>query len=267
MREDRINKSLIIQHFKDFYQELVILKAKALSGDLISKSGVDQKATGVPHIDENLIGKSIAREILDRMYGFLLNQYDYVERHGGGFAVKYYREVQYIMVALTDETFLNLDWIGKSEWEDNLLESRIFNTQVAGERLFENIDRFLEVRDAANSDVGVLYIIAIGLGFKGKYKDLNDHGILQEYRKKLYARVMHDTPYLLEETHLLFPQAYHSTIDQRTAIKMPNLRVWYIALGCIFAAFLCISSMLWFANTTNVASTLDVLEKIWLDKK
>jgi type VI secretion system protein ImpK len=267
MREDRINKSLIIQHFKDFYQELVILKAKALSGDLISKSSVDQKVTGVQNMDENLMGKSMAREILDRMQGFLLNQYDYVERHGGGFAVKYYREVQYIMVALTDEVFLNLDWIGKSEWEDNLLESRIFNTQVAGERLFENIDHFLEVRDAANSDVGVLYIIVLGLGFKGKYKDLNDHGIIQEYRKKLYARVMHDTPYLLEETHLLFPQAYQSTIDERSAIKMPNLRAWYMALGYIFGVFLLVSSALWFVATRNVTITLVSLEKIWLDKK
>ena len=266
MREDRINKSLIIQHFKDFYQELVILKAQALSGDLISKAQIDQEVTGVKNVDENLIGKSIARGILDRMYGFLLNQYDYVERHGGGFAVKYYREVQYIMVALTDEVFLNLDWIGKSEWEDNLLESRIFNTQVAGERLFENIDRFLEVRDAANSDVGVLYIIAIGLGFKGKYKDLNDHGMIQEYRKKLYARVMHDTPYLLEERHLFFPQAYQNTIDQRTSIKMPNLRVWYTALGGIFAVFLLVSSVIWFATTAPVGSVLDKQEE-WSDKK
>ena len=162
MREDKINKSLIIQHFKDFYQELVLLKAKALSGDLIAKETTDRKNLFGQN-DDNPVGKSLAKEILDHMYGFLLNQYDYVERHGGGFAVRYYREVQYIMVALTDEVFLNLDWIGKQEWEDNLLESRIFNTQVAGERFFENVDNFLEVRDAANSDVGVLYIIAIRL--------------------------------------------------------------------------------------------------------
>jgi type VI secretion system protein ImpK len=262
MREDRINKSLVIQNFKDFYQELVILKAKALSGDLISMVGDGQKAPGIQKIDGTLIGKSIAREILDRIHGFLLNQYEYVERHGGGFAVKYYREVYYIMVALTDEVFLNLDWIGKSEWEDNLLESRIFNTQAAGERLFENMDRFLEVRDVANSDVGVLYIIALGLGFKGKYRGLNDHGILQEYRKKLYARVMYDTPYLLQETHLLFPQAYQSTIDQRSAIKMPNLRIWYVALGCILGVFILISSFIWLATTTDVTSALSVLEKM-----
>lgn len=266
MREDRINKSLIIQHFKDFYQELVVLKAKALSGDLLSNVEVSSKTKDVIKVDENLIGKSLAREILDRMYGFLLNQYDYVERHGGGFAVRYYREVQYIMVALTDEVFLNLDWIGKAEWEDNLLESRIFNTQIAGERLFENIDHFLEVRDAANSDVGVLYIIALGLGFKGKFKDLDDHGILQEYRKKLYARVMHDTPYLLEETHLLFPQAYQNTIDQRAAIKMPNLRVWYIALGAVFAVFLLISSIVWVSTVSSLENTMHMLEK-WSDKK
>lgn len=258
MREDRISKSLIIQHFKDFYQELVVLKAKALSGDLIAK---EQGGLG-----EDLIGKTLSREILDRMYGFLLNQYDYVERHGGGFAVRYYKEVQYIMVALTDEVFLNLDWTGKTEWEDNLLESRMFNTQVAGEKFFENIDKFLEVRDAANSDVGVLYVIAIGLGFKGRYKGLDDHGILQEYRKKLYARVMHDTPYLLEETHLLFPQAYQSTIDQRASIKMPNVRFWYLALAGVIIAFLAISTIIWFATTTSIEGSIERLSQ-WADKK
>jgi type VI secretion system protein ImpK len=266
MREDRISKSLIIQHFKDFYQEIVLLKAKALTGDLIAKEDGRQKTAGPQNVDENLIGKSLAREILDRMYGFLLNQYDYVERHGGGFAVRYYREVQYIMVALTDEVFLNLDWIGKTEWEDNLLESRIFNTQVAGERFFENIDHFLEVRDAANSDVGVLYIISIGLGFKGKYRGLDDHGILQEYRKKLYARVMHDTPYLLEETHLLFPQAYQNTIDQRSSIKMPNVRGWYMALAGVAIVFVLASGIVWVAATSSIEGPLNNLAQ-WSDEK
>lgn len=265
MREDRINKSLIIQHFKDFYQELVVLKAKALSGDLIMKSDA-ALSNSIKNADDELIGKSLAKEILDRIYGFLLNQYDYVERHGGGFAVRYYKEVQYIMVSLTDEVFLNLDWIGKEEWEDNLLESKIFNTQIAGERFFENIDKFLEVRDAANSDVGVLYIIALGLGFKGKYRGLDDQGILQKYRKKLYARVMHDTPYLLEESHLLFPQAYQTTIDQRASIKMPNLRFWYILLGGAIGLFLLISSLIWVVTTSPIEKALYALEQ-GLNKK
>ena len=56
--------------------------------------------------------------------------------------IAHYSEVVYIMVALADDIFLNSEWEGKQFWEDNILEQKFFNTQIAGDEIFNRINIF-----------------------------------------------------------------------------------------------------------------------------
>jgi len=48
------------------------------------------------------------------------------------------------MVSLADEFFLHiLDWKGQDTWRQQLLEAKLFNSQAAGQRIFENLEILL----------------------------------------------------------------------------------------------------------------------------
>ena len=245
MHHEKLIKSLLVKDFRSFYEDLVRLKAKALSGELIAEAKADEEDSEATHT-------TLCRQIQEHLLAFLTAQHDYIERHGGGFALRYYREAQYIMVALADEIFLNMEWVGREEWRANLLETKIFNTQVAGEKIFTNLDQFLEVRDSANSDIGVLYIFALGLGFKGKYRDMDDHGELKEYREQLQARVMHGSPYALQETQRLFPEAYIHTIDGREGEKVPTAQRWAMILLGVIGVYMILAYFIWAVNVREL---------------
>jgi len=254
MRHEKLIKSLILKDFKTFYEEVVMLKASALSGEFLSTS------------EDGKEGESLSKKIHDRLYNLLDSQYQYIEKHGGGYAARYYREAQYIMVGLADEIFINLKWVGQDEWENNLLESKIFNSQVAGEKLFKNLDQFLSVRDSANADIGVLYLLALGLGFKGRYRDIDSKGALKKYRDQLFSRLMQDSPAVLDGVSELFPQAYQHTIDQRDAMKMPMTRNWVMGLCGVVVAFIILSQIVWVTETNDMENIVDQVN-YWVQKQ
>tara|TARA_R110002050_G_scaffold847_4_gene5977 strand:+ start:59724 stop:60488 length:765 start_codon:yes stop_codon:yes gene_type:complete len=254
MRHEKLIKSLILKDFKTFYEEIVMLKASALSGEFLTSS------------EDGKDGESLAKKIHSRLYKLLDAQYQYVEKHGGGYAARYYREAQYIMVALADETFINLKWVGQDEWENNLLESKIFNSQVAGEKIFKNLNHFLSMRDSANADIGVMYLLALGLGFKGRYRDGDEKGALKKCRTQLFTHLMQDSPAVLEGVSELFPQAYQHTIDQRDAANMPVTKNWVMGLCGAFAVFLILSQVVWTTETNDMENLVDQVN-YWVQKQ
>ncbi len=255
MQHEKLMESLIIKDFRTFYEEIVRLKAKALSDDFI--------ASDIKSDSEVSTSQTICQSIQGRLLNLLKEQQDYVELYGGGFAVGYYREAQYIMTALADEIFLNMDWIGRTEWKGHLLESQLFHTQIAGEKFFRALEEFLRVRDSSNSDIGVLYIIALGLGFKGKYRDEDDHGALKKYLDQLYGRVMKGSSHGVEGGSHLFPQAYEYNIVNRESIKVPSARMWALILLGVVGTYLVVSYFIWMMHVGELEVLINQISQ-WM---
>jgi len=57
-----------------------------------------------------------------------------------------YFEAQYVMAAFADDIFIHLDWEGKRAWTSNLIESTLFQSHVAGELVFDKLDRCFAIR-------------------------------------------------------------------------------------------------------------------------
>jgi type VI secretion system protein ImpK len=257
MQQEKLMKSLIIKDFRSFYEEVVRLKAKALMGDIL----VDIKAEG--ESSATVDPSTLCREIQRTLLSFFKEHRDYIERYGGEFALQYYHEAQYIMVALADEVFLTLNWIGREEWKNSLLEAQLFHTQVAGEKFFENLEAFLKVRESSNSDIGVLYIFALGLGFKGKYQDTDDKGALKHYRDQLQARVMEGSPFAVKGLRKFFPEAYSHTLETREGLTLPTARRWAMILGGIVLAYLIVSYIIWITNIHGIDEVVDQI-RLWV---
>ena len=183
-------------------------------------------------------------------------------RYGGTYGAEFYKEAQYVMVALADEIFLNTQWEGQKFWVSNLLESKIFHTHVAGELFFQRLDRLLVDRDPVYRDLAAVYLMALSLGFRGKYRGRDDRGQLERYRRQLFHFVFRREPELENESRHVFPEAYYHTLRQETKRRLPNPRAWVILLVAVVLAYVTLTHGIWVKLTGKLFETNERISRI-----
>ncbi|MBI2708042.1 MAG: DotU family type IV/VI secretion system protein [Proteobacteria bacterium] len=239
-------QSFVVNCFEDFYKQVLRHKQFVFSKPWEKEK---EKITSSPN--------ATAEYILSNLQTFLEEQAVTVSFGGNGFAENYYTEAQFVMVALGDEVFLNLDWPGKTYWESNLLEQRFYNTHSAGQTFFEKLDLLLQNQDPVRTDLAILYLNALALGFQGKYRHFNDANVLASYRKKLFTFINRREPYLFRQKIHLFSDAYAHTLEGNGIKELPNMRNWYFVFSGICLAYLLASSIVWYRATSDIKSTLN----------
>lgn len=157
---------------------------------------------------------------------------------------EFYHEAQYIMAALADEVFIQLDWEGKQAWMSSLLESRLFHSHAAGQLFFKRLDHLLQERDPALRDLAAVYLMALSLGFRGKYRGCDDQGQLARYRQQLFLFIFQRAPDP-DQLGPLLPDAYFSTLQGKRKRKLPYVRIWLLLLGLAVAVWLGAAHLIW----------------------
>ena len=244
----RLGETFLLEQFRAFYAEIVDLKGRARTGEWAFAGEDSRTAEGTP-----IAG---ATAISQRLLSHLENGAIEAARRGGAYGTALYREAQYVMAAVADEIFLHdLEWDGKSAWKDNLLETRLFRTYVAGERFFTKLEEVLESRDPVFAELGAVYLMALTLGFRGRYRDTDDGGRLEAYRRQLFYFVTRRQPGSEASTHM-FAEAYGHRLDEGQARKLPHIRRWIALLVLFFAGYLLVSHALWRDLTADIAATV-----------
>ena len=244
--------TFIVESFEEFYKN--VLKHKQL---VLAKPW--KRIEGEGESSPN----ATAEYILSKLQTFLEEQSAKASYGGSSFEENYYDEAQFVMVALADEVFLHLDWPGKGYWEANLLEQRLYDTHSAGQVFFERLDELLKHKDPIKTDMATLYLNALGLGFKGKYRHFDDAGALKNYRNRLFTFINRRDPYLFQKKIHLFPDSYAHTLEGGEAKELPNLRNWYLVFTGIALTYLLASYIIWYAGTaeiSQIANTIVFLE-------
>ncbi len=239
------SESTLYRYFHEFYNEIIQIKRAP-----------DERS----RIQHQLISV-FDRQRLD------------ASQRGGEQHMKLYKEAQYLMVALTDEIFLHLfEWAGKETWRTQLLEVRMFNSQIAGQRVFENLNALLNKRDPNTLELARLYLIVLFLGFQGKYRSATDPIQLQEYenyRRQLYFFItqknvdeLHDRLHY-EVNKRIFPDAYRVTeLKQEERQWLPSLFWWHVSFVALFVGLFFVSIWLWYQVTYDInTQTEQILEK------
>lgn len=247
----RFNKAkerttFIVECFEEFYREILRHKQFVLSSPW-------KKAKG----DSESTPNSTAEFILSKLQGFLEEQSLTAGYGGDSFSKNYYAEAQFIMVALADEVFLNLDWPGKPYWEANILEQRLYGTHSAGQVFFEKLDSLLLNKDPVKVELAILFLNALGLGFRGKYRHFDNEDLLRNYRKRLFTFVNRRDPYLYDKKMHLFPDAYAHTLEGRVAKELPNLRNWYLIFLGIGLTYLLASYIIWYSASDEIMKAVN----------
>lgn len=174
------------------------------------------------------------------------------------FASSHYQEAMYVMVALCDEIFLSFEWAGQQEWENHLLEAQFFKTQIAGEQFFRNLDSLLKDNDPVRNDIAVVYLMAICLGFRGKFRGDADPRLIIHYKDHLFSRVMKERSTLYDpgREHLI-SFAYANTQNLPYSRGLPDLKRWFLVFFGIVIVYLFLSSSLWFGIVHDLNTLTD----------
>lgn len=252
-RQGDYETSFVVRYFEEFYSKVIEIKDKIKTDQWLPlQDGIDD----IPG-DQDETYANQARSFLEELRLLIERQTMESSRFGGEFAVSYYLETKYIMASLADEIFLSLDWKGRKYWEDNLLESFFFNTHDAGEQFFLRIENLLATRDPLRNDLAQIYLLALGLGFQGKYRNENDEGQLAHYLHQLYVFINHSEPKIYREEERLFPEAYMHTPEPQKVKFLQDMRLWVMVFSSMFIVLLVASYGVWKSVTSETFKIVD----------
>ena len=243
--EEAVQHSLLAQ-LRQFYRELMRIKYALHAGarSFAVEDGEERQQDPVVLAHHHL------KAYLERLYVG-------ATRSGGIYSPELYREAQYVMAALADEVLLYMtEWAGRAQWTDNLLEMALFQTRIAGERIFDNIDALVARGTAANADLAAVYLVMLSLGFRGKYRAIADQSALRQYRRALRQIVERHGPLRFEHALPVFGDAYAHTLDEGRPVRLPHLRPWIMAIAAAVVAYLVIQQVIWSRGTADVETVL-----------
>lgn len=232
--------SYLVDQFCAFYSELVALKNR-LGMRLVGTPAIGAGEAPPSGIGGDLAAaQMISRELL----AVLEAQSIEAQRAGGRYAFDVNREAQYVMAALADEVLLNFSWSGRDVWTSCLLEEALFKSRIAGDRFFEQSDELLRTRDPARRELALIYLLALSLGFQGRYRGTDCGPKLQEYRVALY-RFRYGRDPDPGAGRQLSPQAYAFTVGDARPRQLPYIRRWVLIMILVFVSMLGVSQLVW----------------------
>lgn len=266
------DESYLLTWFRAFYAEVVYVKQTLLADvpaplpeaarpgrTVVTAAGtleVEGEALPGPGGDDPL--RARVMEIRHRLLALLERQEKAAEQIGGAYAFELYREAQYAMAALADEILLHTPWAGRDLWQDHLLETRLFGTAVAGERLFERMDQVLHAREAGFVELAKIYFLALVLGFEGGCRGRSTQRLLH-YRQQLFAFITSHEGAGAASSAMVLPQAYDHTLVEGEATLLPDPRRWAWVLVLVVLTMLILSTAIWQNLTHEMAHVLTLI--------
>lgn len=169
-----------------------------------------------------------------------------------------HREAQYVMVAMADEVLLQRPWSGRDAWADHPLEAEPpFCTHVAGERVFARLDEILAGRATVSVALVRVYLTALGLGFRGRYRFDPRSPEPDRYRRELTRYLRRVEPAALAPRAALCPGALEGVADKQPRRGLRSLREGLLPLLAVVAVMLFAGHALWYVRTMGVRAELD----------
>lgn len=273
-KTQKSTRTYLLDQFREFFREVTILRDQALRGGIddtgdyedteaedavATDSSEDAPPPPLPWRSEGDSSALNAEKALQHLQSVLELQALEAGRRGGDYGVQYYKEAQYVMAVLADEIFLNLNWPGRSAWKSDLLETRLFGTYNAGEQFFKRLQNLLETGDQVRSELAIVYLLALSLGFKGRYRGMSSTSRLDDYRRQLFHYISKRQPELMDEAMRLCPQAYDHTAREATIRWLPSPTRWYGLLAASILLYILVSHFVWSSVTADLHALLDRL--------
>lgn len=199
----------------------------------------------------------------------LIEAQDLDLRRLGSLNIEIEHQNRYLKAILADEILLNTDWEGKKYWGHFLVETTLFQTSCAGDKVFDDIERLLEKQDAALKPCALLYLYVLSLGFEGRFRDTPKRNQISQYRKQLYQFVYQRKADIEGRITPLSEQAYLSTLSNFPKSPKSKWSRNNILFLLVIFILLTISEFVWLLETWPIRKTLnnlsyEVKENTWV---
>lgn len=255
MNTEYTKNGLLLECFNEFYQKIIYLKDKITTGNWLNCIG------GTISNRQDLL--KAAQGIKEELLALFDQQKALVYRTGGEYLSGNFEEVLYIMVALADEILLTLSWEGKSVWFAILLEAHLFKTRAAGDIFFAKLDQFLSNGDNSRKELAEIYLLAVSLGFEGRFRGNQDCGkSLEQYRNRLFFYLYTGNPNLTGKERRLAAQPYEYTITETPIkyLKYKSRALYFFLSG--MALLLILSFVLWHFAVGDLFTAIETVKAL-----
>ena len=196
-----------------------------------------------------------------RLLGILARQRVEAKERLADHEIAELEEAQYVMVAMADEVFLGFDWPGREAWARRPLEAEsAYGTQLAGERIFDRLKAILTDRPSVSSDLLGVYLAALCLGFRGRYRVDPTSPDPERFRHELMRELGRVDPHRVARAVELCPDALKDVRDKEPRTSLPSLRDGGLPLIIAVASMLVVGQLLWSYQTAEVRDRLDQVE-------
>lgn len=152
---------------------------------------------------------------------------------------------RFLKAALADEILLSDDWAGREHWRHVLLETQLFRTSQAGDKVFADIEQILSQREPSQRNTARLYLNVLSLGFQGRFRGGQKLDKISEYRHELYQFIYQRAADLQGRDRVLSRSAYASTLSHLTPQRLPRVSRWWLIVLLTFLGLLALSELEW----------------------
>jgi len=155
-------------------------------------------------------------------------------------------DIGYVMAALGDEAMLHeVGWPGRRQWLDTLLETSLYDSRVAGEDVFRHAMAILDGSVVGRSDLAAAILLALSLGFRGRWRGADDRGAIEGLRRRLFEHVFRHPPTHEVDWAAALPCAATPVLDAGRAERMPRLFPWVAGIVGSLMATLAMTQLVW----------------------
>ena len=242
---------ILSEEFDVFYYELLRIKELALRSK--------DEAIAPINEEDDLKTITVSGPVLalqERFTTFFEKQRERLYRVAVGPSSLFIQEAQYLFVSMADEVMINHTWQGADYWRQNCLETKIFQTQVAGERIFSNVDSLLKTNDPLQRELARIYLLSLALGFQGRFRTQGNLQILA-YKQQLFSFIYHRNPNLTGGNRdYLFEDSLNSVFTEAPTKGLPDLRSWSLTALAVLLVYLFISYGVWMIISQDLHEVL-----------
>ncbi len=230
MNTDYGSIGIQLRNFQSFFNEVIRIK------QIIKKQQLPEKK----HAGDEVSAKSFltASEVSNTLSSLLEIQEMEVKQRGIINEIELYQKAQLAMAALADEIFMfDVSWAQKENWNNHLIETALFRTRMAGEKVYVDLDDLMDVRvpNRTHVDLAIIYLFTLRLGFLGKYRSIKTFGEsshegieLQKYHENLISRYRNNLTTWIRESNArfgdeslpMFIDSYEHTLSEGSETKL-----------------------------------------------
>jgi type VI secretion system protein ImpK len=238
-----------VQQFRAFYRELFAIK------DCIAAQRWNELAVSPSPDSVSVPAGATARAIFARLYRVISSQSFGLRGpdRGNGAPI----DVGYVMAAVADEVLLHgPEWPGQESWSETLLEEALYGSRVAGERIFRTAHELLAAQ-LSRSAVAVSVLLALMLGFRGRFHGTDDRGEIAALKERLFGVIFH-LPYPVQvDFQTLLSEGAPRPLDQPSRRRLPSLRPWLMAIVLVVISYIVLSDALWRSAVSQILTLSD----------